>query len=115
MDEAYADQQRWTRMSIMSTAGSGYFSSDRTIQQYAEVHLRRSRPSLAVCPVAEWHCMLLPPAETLPPYGVLLSITFLISGSAGDLGRQAMLRSSQHVTDLTGAIRLLQRSSAIDR
>ena len=39
MDEAYADQQRWTRMSIMSTAGSGYFSSDRTIQQYAEVHL----------------------------------------------------------------------------
>lgn len=39
VDEAYADQQRWTRMSIMSTAGSGYFSSDRTIQQYAEVHL----------------------------------------------------------------------------
>jgi starch phosphorylase len=36
VDEAYADQQRWTHMSIMSTAGSGYFSSDRTIQQYAE-------------------------------------------------------------------------------
>ncbi|CAL8466863.1 g6399 [Coccomyxa elongata] len=36
VDEVYKDKARWTRMSIMSTAGSGMFSSDRTIQQYAE-------------------------------------------------------------------------------
>ena len=35
MDEAYRDQAKWTRMSIMATAGSAFFSSDRTIQQYA--------------------------------------------------------------------------------
>lgn len=28
-------------MSIMSTAGSGYFSSDRTIRQYAEVRRKQ--------------------------------------------------------------------------
>eukprot|EP00898_Chlorokybus_atmophyticus_P005827 jgi/Chlat1/6245/Chrsp44S05857 len=36
VDRAYVDQARWTRMSIMNTAGSGKFSSDRTIKQYAE-------------------------------------------------------------------------------
>ncbi|GAA0142156.1 glycosyltransferase [Lithospermum erythrorhizon] len=36
VDEAYKDKKRWTRMSIMSTAGSGKFSSDRTISQYAK-------------------------------------------------------------------------------
>ncbi|KDO72722.1 hypothetical protein CISIN_1g0018791mg, partial [Citrus sinensis] len=35
VDEAYCDQKRWTRMSIMNTAGSSKFSSDRTIQEYA--------------------------------------------------------------------------------
>lgn len=29
----YRDQAQWTRMSIMSTAGSGFFSSDRTIAE----------------------------------------------------------------------------------
>ncbi len=33
---AYQDRQQWTRMSIRNTAASGFFSSDRTIQQYAE-------------------------------------------------------------------------------
>lgn len=37
MDEAYRDQPRWTKMSIMSTAGSGKFSTDRTISDYAKV------------------------------------------------------------------------------
>ncbi|XP_031389190.1 alpha-glucan phosphorylase, H isozyme isoform X2 [Punica granatum] len=36
VDEAYKDRKRWLKMSIMSTAGSGKFSSDRTIAQYAK-------------------------------------------------------------------------------
>lgn len=36
VDEAYKDKDKWTKMSILSTAGSGKFSSDRTIQQYAK-------------------------------------------------------------------------------
>ncbi|KAK3442935.1 hypothetical protein EUGRSUZ_B03166 [Eucalyptus grandis] len=36
VDEAYRDQkQRWTKMSILNTAGSYKFSSDRTIHEYA--------------------------------------------------------------------------------
>ncbi|KAL0340000.1 UNVERIFIED_CONTAM: Alpha-glucan phosphorylase, H isozyme [Sesamum radiatum] len=36
VDEAYKDRKRWIKMSILSTAGSGKFSSDRTIAQYAK-------------------------------------------------------------------------------
>lgn len=36
VDAAWKDKERWTRMSILSTAGSGKFSSDRTILQYAK-------------------------------------------------------------------------------
>ncbi|MCD7450255.1 hypothetical protein HAX54_004700 [Datura stramonium] len=35
-DRAFVDQEKWTQMSILSTAGSGKFSSDRTIEEYAE-------------------------------------------------------------------------------
>ncbi len=34
--QAYEDAQRWSRMSILNVARSGLFSSDRTIQEYAE-------------------------------------------------------------------------------
>ncbi|MCA9009860.1 MAG: glycogen/starch/alpha-glucan family phosphorylase, partial [Planctomycetaceae bacterium] len=36
VNEAYKDQASWNRMSILNTASSGWFSSDRTIQQYAD-------------------------------------------------------------------------------
>ncbi len=49
VDEAYRDPAKWTRMSIMSTAGSGFFSSDRTIQQYAEVRASPPPHAPSVC------------------------------------------------------------------
>ncbi len=34
--KAYADTSRWGTMSLLNTARSGKFSSDRTIRQYSE-------------------------------------------------------------------------------
>lgn len=36
VDAAFKNADKWTRMSILSTAGCGKFSSDRSIQTYAE-------------------------------------------------------------------------------
>ena len=36
VEAAYQDQTHWTQMSILNTAASGIFSSDRTISQYSE-------------------------------------------------------------------------------
>lgn len=46
--EAYEDEECWTRMSIMNTACSGRFSTDRTMQEYnAEIwRLDRVAPLL---------------------------------------------------------------------
>lgn len=35
IDVVYRDQDEWTRRSILSTAGMGKFSTDRTIDEYA--------------------------------------------------------------------------------
>ncbi|GAA5953375.1 hypothetical protein JCM3765_005018 [Sporobolomyces pararoseus] len=36
VDQAFVDQERWTRMSIQTAAKMGFFSSDRSVMQYAE-------------------------------------------------------------------------------
>ncbi|MGL6017290.1 MAG: glycogen/starch/alpha-glucan phosphorylase, partial [Gibbsiella quercinecans] len=36
VDEVYSNQDDWTRRTVLNIANMGYFSSDRTIQEYAD-------------------------------------------------------------------------------
>ena len=36
VDRVWADRRRWNQMSLLNTARTGFFSSDRSIQEYAE-------------------------------------------------------------------------------
>ena len=36
LDKAYSDRRRWTQMSLANVANSAFFSSDRTIREYAK-------------------------------------------------------------------------------
>jgi starch phosphorylase len=45
--QAYQDQERWTRMSILNTATSGKFSTDRTMLEYnAEIWKLKQLPEM---------------------------------------------------------------------
>ena len=36
LDRAYSDKERWARMSLLNTANAGFFSSDRSVKEYAD-------------------------------------------------------------------------------
>ncbi|MBI4976572.1 MAG: glycogen/starch/alpha-glucan phosphorylase [Spirochaetes bacterium] len=49
VEKAYRDTERWTRMSIMNTAGAGKFSSDRSVREYVD-RIWRTKPIAITMP-----------------------------------------------------------------
>ena len=45
VDVDYTDQSKWAKMAILNVAGSGKFSSDRTIREYAQDIWNLEQPS----------------------------------------------------------------------
>jgi hypothetical protein len=61
--DVYRDKKRWVRHTILSVAGSGYFSSDRTIREYARdiwkvevsmVHMRVGTKQVSGTVMIDW-------------------------------------------------------------
>ena len=46
VDQTYSDKKAWSEMVISNIAGSGKFSSDRTISEYAEEIWKLSKVSV---------------------------------------------------------------------
>ncbi|MGN0154215.1 MAG: glycogen/starch/alpha-glucan phosphorylase [Lachnospiraceae bacterium] len=55
VDEAYRDEKGWARMAMLNTACSGKFSSDRTIEQYAQEiwHLDKVKVTMPKAPATK--------------------------------------------------------------
>lgn len=73
IDEVYRDQEAWTEKSIMSTAGSGFFSSDRTILEYAK------------CVAGGWGGRALLRGQCTLPFSITMLLSYIIP--QGHLGR----------------------------
>jgi len=63
IDVAYLKQEQWIKMSLLSIAGTGYFSSDRTIKEYAK-DIWNVQPCRRPGPMPV-------PLERLPMHGII--------------------------------------------
>jgi glycogen phosphorylase len=90
VERAYRDPDHWTRMSILNTARCGYFSSDRSVGEYAG-QIWHIEP-IAVTPPAGRATP--PPASQREPQAVGLDLTDaewdLLTAAPGAIGRVMM-------------------------
>ena len=99
IDTTYADQREWTRRSILCTAGTGKFSTDRTIAAYAK-EIWRVAPARRQSPVRPEnrlrHCMrqgipIAHPLSHLPPHSTPTRIRLSMRWAARDLSRASKI------------------------